>query len=268
MDEKLREVLQHVDAGGDLQDIGGTKHEMAALVTTASKRGLVAWGKARGRYELTAAGRKRLSGFAPRDPSGAKGLLSAKLIAATLGGAGLAAAVLAAIWPWGEAYSGPSVEPEISRRLGGRVGPCGEARGPGASRRSCAGRARLARVFDLGARDGIGCPKGPRNGNRTRGPDSTCGPEDRRGSRKHDVRRNAARGCRGLGCPEGPCNGTRTGSISLTRDPGGTGSIRGAGNSGCRRAAARHHGCRHAFPLWQRRGRAGKCRKPASARRQ
>ena len=54
-------ILRHLAWGQDLQNFPGTMSEKLALVRTASRRGLIAWRKSRGRYELTSIGWSKLT---------------------------------------------------------------------------------------------------------------------------------------------------------------------------------------------------------------
>jgi hypothetical protein len=58
---KIRAALEQIDEYGEIRGFAGRPHEKLALVTFATGRGLIAWHKARGRHELTAAGRRWLA---------------------------------------------------------------------------------------------------------------------------------------------------------------------------------------------------------------
>jgi hypothetical protein len=62
MDEhsRIRAVLAHIGRGGDLDDFPASRSEKRALIATAGRRQLIAWGKTHRRYELTARGRREL----------------------------------------------------------------------------------------------------------------------------------------------------------------------------------------------------------------
>ena len=55
---RIQAVLRHLGSGGGLRDFpaSASASEKVALVKTANQRGLIAWHKGRGRYELTPAG--------------------------------------------------------------------------------------------------------------------------------------------------------------------------------------------------------------------
>jgi hypothetical protein len=63
MDEeaRIRAVLEHIGRGRGLGDFPATKTERLALAATASRRRLIEWDRARGRYGLTSAGRRQLA---------------------------------------------------------------------------------------------------------------------------------------------------------------------------------------------------------------
>jgi hypothetical protein len=92
MDHKLRAVLEQIESSGELRDFGSSKYGKTALVTRASRRGLIVWSRRRARYELTTAGRKRLA----RARAG-KGTWSISAKAAKAIGITMAAGVLGAI---------------------------------------------------------------------------------------------------------------------------------------------------------------------------
>jgi hypothetical protein len=62
MDEhaKIHAVLAHIGRGGELADFPATKTQRLALLATASRRRLIGWDRARGRYQLTSSGRRAL----------------------------------------------------------------------------------------------------------------------------------------------------------------------------------------------------------------
>lgn len=81
-------MLRHLGSGRDVCDFPGTATERVALVRTARARGLIAWRKARARYELTPIGWIRL---APRPRFGAASLIISTAVGAIVGGTALAA---------------------------------------------------------------------------------------------------------------------------------------------------------------------------------
>ena len=81
-------VLRHLGSGRDVCDFPGTATERVALVRTARARGLIAWRKARARYELTPIGWIRL---APRPRFGVASLIAGTAVGAIVGGAALLA---------------------------------------------------------------------------------------------------------------------------------------------------------------------------------
>jgi hypothetical protein len=99
-DEKIDVMLRHLGSGHDLQDFPGTTAEKLGFVRTAGARGLVAWSKARGRYELTSVGWRRVM---PRRGFG----LASLGVSATIGAA-IGTGALAALWLPADA-SRPSV---------------------------------------------------------------------------------------------------------------------------------------------------------------
>jgi outer membrane biosynthesis protein TonB len=101
-DERLRiqAVLRHLGSGADLRDFSGSASEKVALVKTANQRGLIAWHKARGRYELTPAGWCEL---APSRRFGVGSMMVGTTLGATLG-----AAALAVFWFTAGAAHGPA----------------------------------------------------------------------------------------------------------------------------------------------------------------
>jgi hypothetical protein len=88
-------VLRHLGSNHDLQDFPGTTAEKLGLVRTAGARRLIAWNKARSRYELTAAGWRRTT---PR-----RGLGVAPLVISATIGAAIGAGALAVLWPSADA---------------------------------------------------------------------------------------------------------------------------------------------------------------------
>jgi len=100
-DERLRihAVLRHLGSGADLRDFPSSPSEKVALVKAANQRGLIAWHKARGRYELTPAGWCEL---APSRRFGVGSMMLGGTAGATLG-----AAVLAVFWFTAGAAHGP-----------------------------------------------------------------------------------------------------------------------------------------------------------------
>src|SRR5262249_7393159 len=83
-------MLRHLGSGHDLQDFPGTADEKLALILTAAARGLIAWSKARGRFELTP--------IALRPETPTRGSGSASLVVGTSIAAVIAAGALAALW--------------------------------------------------------------------------------------------------------------------------------------------------------------------------
>jgi hypothetical protein len=81
-------MLRHLGSGRDVCEFPGTATERVALVRTARARGLIAWRKARARYELTPIGWIRL---APRPRFGVASLIVGTAVGALVGGAALIA---------------------------------------------------------------------------------------------------------------------------------------------------------------------------------
>jgi hypothetical protein len=100
-DERLRihAVLRHLGSGADLRDFPSSPSEKVALVNAANQRGLIAWYKARGRYELTPAGWCEL---APSRRFGVGSMMLGGTAGATLG-----AVALAVFWFTAGAAHGP-----------------------------------------------------------------------------------------------------------------------------------------------------------------
>jgi len=92
-------VLRHLGSGHDLQEFPGTTTQKLGLIRTARARRLIAWNKARGRYELTLRGWHRME---PRQGLG----LAPLLISATIGAA-VGAYALTILWPSAEASRYP-----------------------------------------------------------------------------------------------------------------------------------------------------------------
>jgi hypothetical protein len=88
--EKIDTMLRHLGSGHDLQDFPGTTAEKLGLMRTAGARGLIVWRKARGRYELTQAGWRKVM---PR-----RGLGLATRVVSTTIGAAIGAGALAVLW--------------------------------------------------------------------------------------------------------------------------------------------------------------------------
>ncbi|MGA2127235.1 MAG: hypothetical protein ABSG76_13900 [Xanthobacteraceae bacterium] len=87
---RIRAALEEIDQLGNLRSFAGARHEKLALFITLRERGLVAWKRTCGQYELTLAGRKWLmnhGGTPERRRSRAAAI-----------GAMLGAAVLAGVW--------------------------------------------------------------------------------------------------------------------------------------------------------------------------
>jgi hypothetical protein len=76
---RIDAMLRHLGCGRDLGDFPGTASEKVALVRTAGARGLIAWRKARTRYELTSVGWDALT---PRRRFG----VSSLMLSAAMGG--------------------------------------------------------------------------------------------------------------------------------------------------------------------------------------
>ena len=103
-------MLRHLGSGHDFESFPGTTDEKLGLMLTASARGLIAWSKARGRYELTRVGWDQL---APRRGFGLASLAVCASIGAVIG-----AGALAAVWlPADASYSlaGRQVSAPVSR---------------------------------------------------------------------------------------------------------------------------------------------------------
>jgi hypothetical protein len=84
---RIETMLRHLGSGTDLRDFPASASEKVALVKTANQRGLIAWHKSRGRYELTAAGWCEL---APSRRFGVGSVMVGTTLGATLGAAALA----------------------------------------------------------------------------------------------------------------------------------------------------------------------------------
>jgi hypothetical protein len=84
---RIHGMLRHLGTGADLRDFPASASEKVALVKTANQRGLIAWHKSRGRYELTAAGWCEL---APTRRFGVGSIMVGTTLGATLGAAALA----------------------------------------------------------------------------------------------------------------------------------------------------------------------------------
>jgi hypothetical protein len=69
MDEagRLGAALQHIGASGDLHGMAGDRSEKIALIRFAEMQHLAVWSRWRGRYRLTAEGRRRAAAFARRN---------------------------------------------------------------------------------------------------------------------------------------------------------------------------------------------------------
>jgi hypothetical protein len=87
---KIDAVLRHLGCGHELRDFPGTAAERLALIRTAASRGLIAWHKARTRYELTPVGWSELM---PR-----RRFTLTSLLASAAAGAAVGAAALAMFW--------------------------------------------------------------------------------------------------------------------------------------------------------------------------
>jgi hypothetical protein len=100
---KIHAVLQHLGCGEDLASFPATASEKVALIRIAANRRLIAWHRARGRYELTGAGWSELG-------SGRRfGLLS--LMASTAAGAVIGAVVLGIFWLSSDASTDLAAKP-------------------------------------------------------------------------------------------------------------------------------------------------------------
>jgi hypothetical protein len=86
---KLDAMLRHLGGGLDLREFPGTTSEKLALTRTADKRGLIAWRKGAGRYELTPIGWSKLT---PRRYFG----LASLVVSAAIGA--MIAVALAVLW--------------------------------------------------------------------------------------------------------------------------------------------------------------------------
>ncbi|MBV8752687.1 MAG: hypothetical protein JO328_07495 [Hyphomicrobiales bacterium] len=80
-------MLRHLGSGADLRDLPASASEKVALVKTANQRGLIAWHKSRGRYELTTAG---WCALAPTRRFGVGSIMVGTTLGASLGAAALA----------------------------------------------------------------------------------------------------------------------------------------------------------------------------------
>jgi outer membrane biosynthesis protein TonB len=98
--QRIQAVLRHLGSGADLRDFPASASEKVALVKTANQRGLIAWHKARGRYELTPAGWCEL---APSRRFGVGSMMVGTTLGATVG-----AAALAVFWFTAGAAHGPA----------------------------------------------------------------------------------------------------------------------------------------------------------------
>jgi hypothetical protein len=84
---RIEAMLRHLGSGADLNDLPVSASEKVALVKTANQRGLIAWHKRRGRYELTTAGWCEL---APSRRFGVGSIMVGTTLGATIGAAALA----------------------------------------------------------------------------------------------------------------------------------------------------------------------------------
>jgi hypothetical protein len=84
---RIEAMLRHLGSGADLRDLPTSASQKVALVKTANQRGLIAWHKSRGRYELTTAGWCEL---APSRRFGLGSIMVGTTLGATLGAAALA----------------------------------------------------------------------------------------------------------------------------------------------------------------------------------
>jgi len=109
-EDRLVTMLRHLGVGHDPQDFPGTPNEKLGLIRTAVARGLVAWSKARDRYELTSLGWRHAI---PRRAFGPASLAVSTAIGAVIG-----AATLAVLWLPADASHHPvgrQVKAPISR---------------------------------------------------------------------------------------------------------------------------------------------------------
>jgi hypothetical protein len=81
---RIDAILRHLGCGGALRDFPGTESEKLALIRIASNRGLVAWHKGRGRYEVSPIGWSELT---PRRRFGLGSLMVSTAVGATVGAA-------------------------------------------------------------------------------------------------------------------------------------------------------------------------------------
>jgi hypothetical protein len=88
--DKIDTMLRHIGIGQGPQDFPGTQAEKLGLIRVAGARGLVAWSKARGRYELTSLGWRQAG---PR-----RGFGLASLAISTAIGAVIGASALGVLW--------------------------------------------------------------------------------------------------------------------------------------------------------------------------
>jgi len=99
-------MLRHLGSDRDLRDFSCPANQKIALMRTAARRGLIAWRKRRGRFELTPLGRAEVR---PTQRFGA-----ASLMASAVAGALVGTLALAALWPTADvpprAASAQSVE--------------------------------------------------------------------------------------------------------------------------------------------------------------
>jgi hypothetical protein len=100
--DRIDTILSHLGRGRHLQDFPGTTSEKLGLIRTAGARRLIAWNKARARYELTFTGWRRITRR--------RGLGLAPLVIGATVGAAIGAVALAVLLPSADVSHG-SVEP-------------------------------------------------------------------------------------------------------------------------------------------------------------
>jgi hypothetical protein len=114
---RIDAILRHLGCGGALRDFPGTESEKLALIRIASNRGLVAWHKGRGRYEVSPIGWSELT---PRRRFGLGSLMASTAVGATVG-----AAVLGFFWVSADASRlvGPSPVARAEKAIAAPVAP-------------------------------------------------------------------------------------------------------------------------------------------------
>jgi hypothetical protein len=121
---RIDAILRHLGCGGALRDFPGTESEKLALIRIASNRGLVAWHKGRGRYEVSPIGWSELT---PRRRFGLGSLMASTAVGATVG-----AAVLGFFWVSADASRlvGPSPVARAEKAIAAPVAPVPVAAAP------------------------------------------------------------------------------------------------------------------------------------------